>query len=199
MGPDLDLPDKLSLSVPLAINSYTSICSPRSKQKPTSPTRFLWWTLESSSISVLNSSPPCIEPCWALLMAIICPSGSIPLYTCAREFRNKLSEQYPSLNHPKLVKHFVVDFVLLLKYSHLPCAVNFDLTRNLPCCILPSLLCYYLRSCLCISWARHKRTTVLPSTGVHHRCLFHLAPRMLKINTYWIRHVRQNFPKAFLA
>lgn len=81
---------KLSFRVPFGMYSYTNICSHFSTQKPMRLTTFLWWTLERSSISVLNSFPPCIDHCSALLIATSIPLGRVPLKT---------------YNHPKIFKY----------------------------------------------------------------------------------------------
>lgn len=74
----MEVPERLSFRVPFGTYSYTSICSPLSKQKPTRLTRFLRWTLDRSSISVLNSRPLCIDSDWTRLMAISWPVGRVP-------------------------------------------------------------------------------------------------------------------------
>lgn len=77
----LQVPDRLSLRVPFGTYSYTTIFSLWSMHKPTRLTKFLWCTLLSISISVLNSWLPCANPCWALLTATTCPSANTPRYT----------------------------------------------------------------------------------------------------------------------
>jgi len=81
---EIFIPNKKVSKLLLGTYSYTSSFSSSSKHTPWSLTRFLCWSLATSTSSFLSSSIPCLEFVESLFTAISCPSGSIPFKNMMR-------------------------------------------------------------------------------------------------------------------